>query len=82
MISVNERAAEIVRRMIADAEPLGLAVIRLPNGATVVDAGVEVPGSLEAGRLFAEACMGGLGQVSFCELTFSETGFFPENPVS
>jgi len=70
MISLNERAAEIVRRMIADAEVLGLAVTRLPNGATVVDAGVEVPGSLEAGRLFAEACMGGLGQVSFCELDF------------
>ena len=82
MVSVNERAAEIVQRMIADAEPLGLAVTRLPNGATVVDSGVKVPGSLEAGRLFAEACMGGLGQVSSCELTFSETGFFPENLVS
>jgi methenyltetrahydromethanopterin cyclohydrolase len=70
MISVNERAAKIVRRMIADAEALGLAVTRLPNRATVVDAGVQAVGSLEAGRLFSEACMGGLGQVSFCELDF------------
>lgn len=70
MISVNERAADIVRRMIADAEPLGLAVTRFSNGATVVDAGVEVPGSLEAGRLFAEVCMGGLGKVRFCGLDF------------
>ncbi|MBU0703897.1 MAG: methenyltetrahydromethanopterin cyclohydrolase [Chloroflexi bacterium] len=69
-MSLNERAAEIARQMIADAEALGLAVTRLPNGATVVDAGVEVPGSLEAGRLFAEVCMGGLGQVSFCDLDF------------
>jgi len=68
--SVNERAAEIVRRMMADAEALELAVAQLPNGATVVDAGVNVPGSLEAGRLFAEVCLGGLGKVRFCELDF------------
>lgn len=65
MISLNEIAAGIVRRMVADAESLGVSVSSLPNGAQVVDAGVEVPGSLEAGRLFAEACMGGLGEVQF-----------------
>jgi len=70
MISVNERAAEIVLRMIADAESLGLAVTRFPNGTTVVDSGVNVPGSMEAGRLFAEACLGGLGEVRFSELDF------------
>ena len=72
--SINERAVEIVRRMIADAAALELAVTRLPNGATVVDAGVEVPGSLEAGRLFAEICLGGLGKVCFCQLDFDGLG--------
>lgn len=72
MISVNERALKIVQRMIADAEPLGLAVTRLSNGTTVVDAGVEVPGSLEAGRFFAEVCLGGLGQVRFYEIEFGD----------
>ena len=43
--------------MIADAEALELAVTQLPNETTVVDAGVKVPGSLEAGRLFAEVCL-------------------------
>ena len=69
-ISINERAAEIVQRMIADAESLGLAVTRFPNGTTVVDSGVNVPGSMEAGRLFAEVCLGGLGEVRFSELDF------------
>ncbi len=72
MISVNERAAEIARRMIADAEALGVAVTTLANGATVIDAGIEVPGSLEAGRLFAEASLGGLGRVSLGGLTIGE----------
>jgi methenyltetrahydromethanopterin cyclohydrolase len=67
-VSVNERAAEIVQRMIADAKALRLAVARLGNGTTVVDAGVNVPGSWEAGRLFAEICLGGLGEVRFSGL--------------
>jgi methenyltetrahydromethanopterin cyclohydrolase len=74
MISVNERALEIVQRMMADAEALGLAVTRLPNGTTLVDAGVKVSGSLEAGRLFAEVCLGGLAKVRFCELALGDTG--------
>jgi methenyltetrahydromethanopterin cyclohydrolase len=68
VLSVNERAVKIVQRMIADADALELAVTQLDNGTTVVDAGVRVPGSLEAGRLFAEVCLGGLGKVRFCEL--------------
>jgi len=63
VISLNELSAEVVRRLTARAESLQVAVTRLANGAEVVDAGVEAPGSLEAGRLFAEVCMGGLGDV-------------------
>ncbi len=65
MISLNDIAVGIVRRMVTEAESLGVAVSRLSNGAQIVDAGVGVPGSLEAGRLFSEACMGGLGEVRF-----------------
>ncbi len=68
MISLNDRAAVIVDRMVEDAEALALQVHQLASGATVVDAGVEVPGSLEAGRLFAEVCLGGLGDVRLCEV--------------
>ena len=68
MISVNERALKNVLLMMEDAESLGVTVHRLPNGSNVLDCGIEVPGSLEAGRLYAEACMGGLAQISFCDL--------------
>jgi methenyltetrahydromethanopterin cyclohydrolase len=70
MISVNQRAASIVRQMIDDSEALGLRMYRLDNGATVMDAGVKVPGSMEAGRLFSCACLGGLGQVTFTQQVF------------
>jgi methenyltetrahydromethanopterin cyclohydrolase len=76
MISVNDRAATIVQQMIAEQEALGLKAIQLKNGATVLDAGIHGPGSFEAGRLFACACLGGLGQVGFTQLSFpnSESG--------
>jgi methenyltetrahydromethanopterin cyclohydrolase len=70
MISVNKRAEAVVRQMIDDSEALGIKVKRLKNGATLIDAGIDVSGSLEAGRLFSEACLGGLGQVSFTQRTY------------
>ena len=62
-LSLNDRAAAVVERMAADAAGLGIAVTRLTNGATVVDCGARTVGSAEAGRLYAEACMAGLGDV-------------------
>ena len=75
MLSLNDRALATVRRMIADAEALGIKATRLSNGATVLDAGVNVSGSLEAGRLFAEACLGGMGTVQFCQISYGEISF-------
>ncbi|MEW8510545.1 MAG: methenyltetrahydromethanopterin cyclohydrolase [Candidatus Thiodiazotropha sp.] len=62
--SVNALAAPLVESLIADAEMLRLGVERLENGCLLVDAGIQVPGSLEAGRRIAEICLGGLGSVS------------------
>lgn len=67
MISVNQRATTIVVQMINECEALGIHVTRLKNGATVIDAGVEVTGSMEAGRLFSCACLAGLARVGFTQ---------------
>jgi methenyltetrahydromethanopterin cyclohydrolase len=64
-ISVNRGAVRVVERMIQDKEKLGVDVFELPNGAKVVDAGVNASGGLMAGKYFSEACLGGLGEVSF-----------------
>lgn len=65
MISVNAGALKIVEQMIERKNELGIKVLELKNGAVVVDAGIEAPGSLWAGKLFSEACLGGLGSVWF-----------------
>jgi methenyltetrahydromethanopterin cyclohydrolase len=62
--SVNALAAPLVRALKADADSLRLAMQRLANGCTVIDAGIAARGGIEAGRRIAEICMGGLGQVA------------------
>ena len=71
-ISLNELALQLVDELAAGAARLETQVSTLACGARVVDAGVRAPGSLEAGRLFAELCMGGLGQVQLQELRIGE----------
>ncbi len=68
-ISVNARAALIAEQMIAEAKALGVRALTLPNGTKVIDA---TDGGLRAGKLFAEACMGGLGEVTFTSLDFGQ----------
>ncbi len=66
---MNERAWALADVGIGRAAELGLGIQVLAGGARVIDAGVVTVGSLEAGKLLAELCMGGLGQVAFTKLT-------------
>ena len=63
-VSVNRLTVPLVERLCERRSQLNLAVERTPDGVLVVDAGIAVHGGLEAGRLIAEICMGGLGRVS------------------
>ncbi len=62
--SVNAYSLPLVKSLIAHADKLRVAIERLDNGATVIDAGIKAVGGLEAGRLIGEICLGGLGTVS------------------
>ncbi len=61
--SVNAAVAPLVANLLRDASKLRLGVTRLPGGSIIVDAGINHGGGLEAGRLIAEICLGGLGHV-------------------
>ncbi|MGH7509838.1 MAG: methenyltetrahydromethanopterin cyclohydrolase [Gemmatimonadales bacterium] len=63
-LRINEAASEIADDMADQAEIIRVRTYRLPSGARVIDAGVEVDGGIEAGLAMAEICMGGLGNVS------------------
>lgn len=63
--SLNKLSSPLVEKLIDTAAALRLKITTLDNGTTVVDAGIDAPGGIEAGRIIAEICMGGLGQVKF-----------------
>jgi methenyltetrahydromethanopterin cyclohydrolase len=67
-LSLNDRAVELADRLAADAEAARVAVTTLPNGTRVIDCGAQAAGGFEAGRIFAEICMGGLGTVAYAPL--------------
>jgi methenyltetrahydromethanopterin cyclohydrolase len=54
---------------------LHVTVHVLPSGARVIDAGIMALGGLAAGQAMAQACMGGLGNVSFVPLTIGADSY-------
>ncbi len=62
-LSVNRLATAHVAALREQAGPLGLRVERLAGGVTLIDAGIDAPGSVAAGLAIGEICMGGLGTV-------------------
>ncbi|MDR0911463.1 MAG: methenyltetrahydromethanopterin cyclohydrolase [Methanobrevibacter sp.] len=63
MVSVNLEAKKSVDELIAKAEEYNVEVVKLSNGATVIDCGVNVNGSFKAGEYFTKVCLGGLAEV-------------------
>ncbi len=61
--SIHKACRPLLEKLISNANALNVGVSQQITGATIIDAGIEVEGSAEAGRLIAEICMGGLGEV-------------------
>ena len=57
-LSVNALAAPLVEALVAQAERLRLAVHTDATGVRLIDAGLAVAGSLEAGLAIGEICLG------------------------
>jgi methenyltetrahydromethanopterin cyclohydrolase len=70
-ISVNERAAKLVARLIADAAELRIGIGRGELGETLIDSGSQNVGSIAAGLRIAEICAGGLADVSLAPSTLA-----------
>ncbi len=62
-LSVNRLAQPLVQRLLEQAEALQVKASVDTTGVCIVDAGIDVRGSIGAGLLIGEICMGGLGRV-------------------
>jgi methenyltetrahydromethanopterin cyclohydrolase len=63
-LQLNQRAGVLADAMAAKATALRIKV-RYVGASRLLDLGIELPGGLEAGRLMAEVCLAGLGEVQF-----------------
>ncbi len=74
-LSVNASCLPLVEELVEGAAALRVGVASAAGSARVVDAGIDHPGSTEAGLLIARICMAGLGQV-----TLRANPVFPDWP--
>lgn len=70
--SPNERAYQLVQRMLARAAQLRVAEQSGADGTIVVDCGVQAHGGLEAGLLLARVCLGDLATVRLVRLPLGD----------
>ncbi len=62
--SINKNTNKLIHELVNDHKRLNLKITQGPLGSTIIDAGIEISGSIEAGIKIAEICLGGLGKVS------------------
>lgn len=70
--SINNLSQPIVQKLVDCAVALRVGVEKDSSGATIIDAGINHRGGLEAGRLISEICLGGLGSVSLTYTNISD----------
>ena len=75
-LSVSNLAKKLVEKLINNSKELNVLVKKGPLNCTIIDAGIEIKGSEQAGKLIAEVCMGGLGVINI-----EKTNTFPNWPL-
>jgi methenyltetrahydromethanopterin cyclohydrolase len=85
-LSVNQMAWKIAQKLIDNPEFYGVNVSKSTAGATVIDAGVNVQGGFQAGKIFTELCMGGAGEAqigfkNYGNITFPSITISMDHPA-
>tara|TARA_A100001011_G_C14241527_1_gene813475 strand:- start:395 stop:1372 length:978 start_codon:yes stop_codon:yes gene_type:complete len=62
-VSVNQLSESLLKQLIDREIELGIKVFNHHTGVQIIDAGIEVNGSISAGIKIGEICMGGLGLI-------------------
>ena len=85
-LSVNRLAWKLFEKLEEDPDYYGVKISKSASGATIVDAGVEVEGGFEVGRVITEICMGGCGKArigssKYGDLEFPSIFVYTDHPV-
>jgi methenyltetrahydromethanopterin cyclohydrolase len=72
-------AWKIAQKLVASPEFYRVKVRKSTAGTTIVDAGINALGSLQAGKKLTEICMGGAGKVQLGQRSYGEKAFHTIN---
>ena len=76
-VSVNGLAHKLVEEMMDRGDELCIEALRLDNGVTVVDTGVNVRGGYKAGEYVIKISLGGLGEARVTSLELGDDLVLP-----
>jgi len=71
VLSVNRLAWKLLERLCENPDFYGVRIEKSGSGATIVDAGINVKGGFQAGKIITEICMGGCGKA---QITYRDYG--------
>ncbi len=85
-LSVNGLAWKLAERLLNKQAFYGVHASKSTAGATIIDAGVNVQGGFQAGKMLTEACMGGAGKAqldfkAYGDLTFPSITVSTDHPA-
>jgi methenyltetrahydromethanopterin cyclohydrolase len=71
-VNLNKGALKIFEEIEERSKELECGVSKQSNGTTILDAGINLPGSNEAGMLVGEICLGGAGKVAITNIAIGD----------
>jgi len=71
-ISVNQRGWVLAQKLRDAPQKYEVSAKENSQGVTIIDTGISVPGSLEAGTLVTEICLGGYGEATFTTTKYAD----------
>ncbi len=75
VLSVNQLAWKLAEKLLDNQAFYGVHSSKSTAGAIVIDAGVNVPGGFQAGKMLTELCLGGAGKAQIGFKTYGEITF-------
>jgi methenyltetrahydromethanopterin cyclohydrolase len=69
---VNSLAWKLAEKLLNNQAFYGVHASKTSAGTTVIDAGVNVPGGFQAGKILTELCMGGAGKAQLGFKTYGD----------
>ena len=85
-LSINSLAWKLLDKLIESADLYKVNVEKTASGTTILDAGINVAGGFQAGKIVTEICMGGCGKAEltcqkYGELILPSIKLFTDHPT-